>query len=284
METLSIRQTTPALGAEVTGIDLASPLTDLEKNSVRSAFSSHKVLFFRDQQLTPACLTRFAGLFGEVGAYPFAQPLAGHPEVIAIIKEPDQTSVFGGIWHTDSTYLEKPSLGSILYAVAVPSVGGDTLFSNLEIAYERLAPETQRQLASLQAIHSSAKNQAALRKDHLDSGSMKGNTKSVKESCHPVLRTHPVTGKISLYISPAHTIRFKGQSIEQSAPLLDHLFTHVLNDDFKCRFRWTKGTMAIWDNRCCLHYPVNDYHGQRREMHRVTIEGDIPTGPGAPTH
>lgn len=276
MDTPTIHQVTPAIGAEVSGIDLAIELTEPDKRIVREAFSAHKVLFFRGQQLTPECLVRFAELFGQVGAYPFAQPLPGHPQVIAIIKEADQKTVFGGIWHTDSTYLEKPSLGSILYAVEVPPVGGDTLFSNMTAAYECLDDETQRELAGLHAIHSSAKNQANLRADHLKSGSMKVVSKSVQESCHPVLRTHPVTGKISLYISPAHTIRFKDQSIEQSAPLLERLFTHVLNDDFKCRFRWTKGTLAIWDNRCCLHYPVNDYHGQRREMHRVTIEGDIP--------
>ncbi len=267
---------TPVIGAEVTNINLANPLSEAQQHNVLDAFHRHQVLFFPEQKLTPACLVRFASYFGKVGIYPFAKPLPSQPEVIAIIKEPEQRTVFGGIWHTDSTYLKTPSLASVLYAIEVPGVGGDTLFANMTAAYDHLDAATQRQLIGLRAIHSSAKNQATLRADHLRSGTMKENDSPGKEASHPVLRTHPQTGKLSLYVSPAHTIRFDGQTIEQSAPLLQRLFAHALNDDFKCRFRWTKGTLAIWDNRCCLHYPVNDYHGQRREMHRVTVEGDVP--------
>jgi len=273
---LNIQPITPALGADIYDIDLSRSLHEGELTEIQQAFLTYQVLFFRDQELTPADLVRFARLFGPVGAYPFAKPLPDHPEVIAIIKEPEQKSVFGGIWHTDSAYLEKPSMASLLFALEVPPLGGDTLFSNQCLAFETLDTRLQARLRSLNATHSSAKNDAALRTDHLRSGAMQGHAQDVLTSTHPVVRTHPITGRASLYLSPAHTTGIEGLAKNESDDLLAQLFEHALLDDFKCRVRWGVGSLALWDNRCTLHYPINDYHGHRRVMHRVTIDGDRP--------
>jgi len=276
---IEISPLSPALGAEVSGIDLAQPLDDATAGKIRRAFATHLVLFFRDQALTPESQVAFAGLFGPVGTYPFATPIPEHPQVIAIIKEPQQTTNFGGIWHTDTPYLERPSLGSVLYAREVPPAGGDTIWANGYRAWETLSDGLRAVLEPLRAVQSAAKNKTKLRTDHLKEGSMQGrdaDRMDATEAEHPVARTHPVTGRKALYVSPAHTARFAGWTEAESAPLLDYLFRHVTHEDNTCRFRWTQGAVAVWDNRCTLHYPLNDYHGQRREMHRVTIEGERP--------
>lgn len=268
---LEVKPLTPTIGAEVFNVDLAVD----DGNTIEQlmqAFIQHHVLVIRDQKLTPADIVKFARHFGPVGAYPFAKPVEGHPEVIAIIKEPDQKTVFGGIWHTDSAYLPSPSMASVLYAVQVPQVGGDTLFSNQHAAFEALNEATRDRLRSLTAVHSSAKNDSKLRSSHLNSGSMRQQQKKHVETAHPVVRKHPVTGRESLYLSPAHTTHIEGLAAEESDALLGELFAHALSDDFKCRVRWQPGSLAIWDNRCTLHYPINDYHGHRREMLRVTID------------
>jgi len=276
---IEITPLAPALGAEIGGLDLSRPLGEDLAAAIRDAFAAHLVLFFRDQALTPAGLVDFAGLFGPVGTYPFAEPIAEHPQVIAIVKEPQQTANFGGIWHTDTPYLERPSLGSVLYAREVPAIGGDTLWANGYRAWETLSDGLKATLAPLKGVQSAAKNKARLRSDPLQDGAMRGRDADrvdATEAVHPVARTHPATGRTALYVSPAHTTRFAGWTEEESAPLLDYLFRHATHEDNTCRFRWTKGAVAVWDNRCTLHYPLNDYHGHRREMHRVTIEGERP--------
>ena len=276
---ISVEPIAPAIGAEVTGVDLSQPLTDETFGEIHQAFLDHIALFFRDQNLTPDQQVSFAACFGPIGRYPFAEPVDGNPDVIAIIKEAHQTSNFGGIWHTDTTYLEKPSLGSMLYARQVPSVGGDTMWSNMYAAYDTLSDGMKELLSQLRGINSAAKNKDALRMDHLEDGAMKGKNADkmdVKMASHPVVRTHPETGRKSLFISEAHTIGFEGMTEAESKPILDFLFTHAINEEFTCRFRWSTNTLAVWDNRCGLHYPLNDYHGHRREMHRITLQGDIP--------
>ncbi len=269
----------PALGAEIEGVDLGAGLDDAVWSEIKQAFLHHQVLFFRDQKLTPGDQVAFAARFGPIGRYPFAEALEGHPDVIAIVKEPHQTTNFGGIWHTDTAYLENPSLGSALYALEVPSVGGDTMWSSMYAAYEALSDGMKALLADLHVVNSAAKNKASLRMDHLEDGSMKGrdaDQMEVKEAVHPAVRSHPETGRKSLYVSEAHAVRFDGMTVEESRPILDYLYDHAIREEFTCRFRWTAGTLAIWDNRCTLHYPLNDYHGHRRELHRVTIDGDRP--------
>ncbi len=276
---ITVTPLAPALGAEIAGVDLSQPLDGARTEAVRRAFRDYLVLFFRDQDLTPENLVVFAGLFGPVGAYPFAEPIPGHPEVIAIVKDAHQTTNFGGIWHTDTPYLERPSLGSVLYAREVPDCGGDTVWANLYRAWDTLSDGLRRTLAQLRAVHSAATNKEALRAAHLQGGAMQGRdaaSMDAQQAVHPVARRHPETGRIALYVSPAHTAGFAGWSEAESAPLLDYLFRHATATDNTCRFRWTKGAVAVWDNRCSLHYPLNDYHGHRREMHRVTIDGETP--------
>lgn len=273
---VNIQALTPTIGAEIFNLDLSQDLDNAVCTQIKQAFLEHQVLFIRNQALLPEHIVTFARQFGSVGAYPFAEPLPDHPEVIAIIKEPHQKTVFGGIWHTDSAYLETPSMASVLYAVEVPPLGGDTLFSNQQAAFAALDNATRTKLRTFHAVHSSAKNQHKLRNDHLTTGAMKQQQKPILEATHPVVRTHPVTGTESLYLSPAHTTRIVELSEDDSDSLLAELFSHALSDDFKCRVRWQQGTLAIWDNRCTLHYPINDYGGHRREMYRVTIDGDRP--------
>jgi len=278
-ERIEVTPLSPALGAEISGVDISRPLNEITAEEIRRAFAEHLVLFFRDQEITPTQQVAFAGLFGSVGTYPFAAPIPEHPQVIPVIKEAHQTTNFGGIWHTDTPYLETPSLGSVLYAREVPDYGGDTMWANGYRAWETLSEGLRAVLEPMCAVQSAAKNKAKLRADHLKDGSMRGHNveeMDVQQAAHPVARTHPVTGRKALYISPAHTTHFVGWSEAESAPLLEHLFSRITAEENTCRFRWTKGTVAVWDNRCSLHYPLNDYHGQRREMHRVTIEGDRP--------
>lgn len=278
-ERIEISQLAPALGAEVSGVDLSQHVDDATAGEIRQAFAEYLVLFFRGQDLTPESQVAFAELFGSVGIYPFAAPIAEHPLVIPIVKESHQTTNFGGLWHTDTPYLEQPSLGSVLYAREVPEYGGDTMWASGYRAWETLSKGLRATLEPLHAVQSAARNKATLRADHLKDGSMRGHNvgeMDVRQAEHPVARTHPITGRKALYISPAHTTNFVGWTEAESAPLLNYLFSHITAEDNTCRFRWTKGTVAVWDNRCSLHYPLNDYHGQRREMHRVTIAGERP--------
>lgn len=275
---IKILPVSSSLGAEVRGVGLAAPLGKAVLADIRAAFAEHLVLFFRDQHLEPQQQVAFGTHFGPVGIYPFAEPLPNHPEVVAITKEKDQTTNFGGTWHTDTSYLETPPAATLLYAKEIPPYGGDTLFANMYQAYESLSPGLQSLLGGLTGISSAEKDNAFLRGDHLDSGDMSGT--SAKQSGylaeHPVVRTHPVTGRKALYVNSAHTVGFKGMTADESAPLLGYLLDHLCREEFTCRLRWEEGTLVIWDNRCSQHYPLNDYHGFRRVMHRVTIAGERP--------
>ncbi len=267
-----------SIGAVVHGVDLSEALDREVFAQIEGAFLKHLVLFFRDQRITPEQQVAFAGRFGPIGVYPLAEPLDGHPKVIEIVKERTQTTNFGGCWHSDTAYLESPPSATTLYAKEVPPYGGDTLFANMYLAYEHLSAGMRRLLDGLAAVNSADKNKAFLRGDHLDTGSMTGTARGqagfVAE--HPVVRTHPRTGRKALYVNRAHTLRFTGMTEAESAGLLAFLFEHAVTEEFTCRFRWRAGSLALWDNRCTQHYPLNDYGGFRRVMHRVTIEGERP--------
>lgn len=275
---IEIRPLAGSLGAEIHGIDLARPLDAETFERVERAFLDHLVLFFRDQELTPAQQVAFAARFGPVGRYPLAEAIPEHPDIIAVVKEPGQTTNFGGVWHSDTAYLERPALGSLLYAKEVPASGGDTLFANMYLAYESLSPGLRRLLDGLRAVNSAGKNKETLRGDHLAGGAMSRTAVDARglRAEHPVVRRHPVTGRKALYVNRAHTVAFKDMTEAESAGLLGYLFEHAAREDFTCRFRWRAGSLALWDNRCTQHYPLNDYPGQRRVMHRATIEGDRP--------
>jgi taurine dioxygenase len=272
-----------ALGAEIGGVDLAD-LDDATFCEIREAFHDHLVIFFRDQTLTPAQHMAFARRFGELDIHPFAAGLDGYPEVLPIIKEPsDRAANFGGTWHSDVTFYEKPALGSILYALEVPTAGGDTMFANMYAAYEALSDGLKNTLDGMIAIHSASRvygtgNSRAANRQKDGGKSMQIRTGFDAEATveHPVVRTHPETGRKGLFVNRNFTLRFKDWTDEESAPLLNYLYDHCVRPEFTCRFRWQPRSIAFWDNRCTQHYALNDYHGQRREMHRVTVVGDRP--------
>jgi taurine dioxygenase len=271
---VQLKRSAGALGVEIGGIDLREP-TERVADLVRQALLDHLVVFARGQDLTPAQLLAFAGLIGRPVEYPFINGIEGFPEVIEVLKREDERVNFGGVWHSDTAYLDEPPMASMLLAREVPPFGGDTLFANTYLAFETLSPAMQDLLGGLHAVNSSAKADVSkTREDRMRSDGRRDAHDY--EAVHPVVRTHPETGRRSLYVNVAHTTRFEGMTEDESAPLLDYLFRHQVRPEFTCRFQWDVGCLALWDNRCALHNPVNDYHGYRRRMHRVTLAGDRP--------
>ena len=271
---LQIRKVAGALGAEIIGVDLADPLPDEIIAAIRAALVEHQVIFFRDQRLTPAQQVRFGARFGPLNIHPYVAGLAGHPEVMEVIKEPEDKVNFGGGWHSDMSFLGTPAIGSILYAVEVPDFGGDTLFASQAAALEALSPGLQRTLEGLKAVHSAAREYApsghsAQRRKSMSVAEAEG---AVGEFVHPVVLAHPESGRRALYVNPAFTLRFEGWTTRESKPLLDFLFQHCRYEAFTCRFAWAPGSVAFWDNRQVWHFALNDYPGQRRHMRRVTVD------------
>lgn len=278
--TLQIKPISGALGAEIDGISLASELSDATIAEIRQALLDHLVIFFRDQALTLEQQIAFAKRFGPLEEHDFVEGMEGYPEVIRVVREADETTLnFGGAWHSDVTHQVCPALGSVLYAVEVPPVGGDTLFSNQYLAYDALSSGMQGMLDGLTGIHSARGPFAPDGRSKNNWRNMKVHTseKAYDEVEHPVIRTHPETGRKMLYVNRTFTTRFKDMTPEESAPLLEYLLRHASHERFTCRFRWTPGAVAFWDNRAVLHYALGDYSGHRREMWRVTIAGDRPT-------
>ena len=265
-----------SLGAEVGDVDLAD-LDDAMVAEIRRAWLDHLVVFFRGQgHLDNATFLAFARTMGTPVEYPFVRGFDGFPEIIAVKKKADEVVNFGGIWHSDTTYMDHPPMATMLIARELPPAGGDTMFANQYAAFEALSPAMQDLLTPLRAISSSAlADVTKTREDRLkDSGDPRAQ--AVYEAAHPVVRTHPETGRKALFVNVAHTARFDGMTEEESQPLLRFLFTHQVRPEFVVRFRWGVGSLALWDNRCAQHNPVNDYHGYQRVMHRITLDGDAP--------
>lgn len=273
---LEIRPIAGALGAEIGGVDLTENLDDGAIAAVRRAWLDHLVIFFHGQNLTPERFIGFARRFGEVVEYPFIKGLDGFPEITPIVKREHERVNFGGLWHSDTTYLEYPPMGTMLIAREVPPFGGDTLFANMYLAYETLSPGLQHLLDGLVAVNSSAKADVTKTREDRVRDYARADAKREYLAEHPVVRTHPETARKALYVNGGHTVRFKDMTEEESAPLLRYLFAHQQRPEFTCRFRWGVGSIAFWDNRCAQHNPVNDYDGYRRVMHRVTLAGDSP--------
>ncbi|MEM7325439.1 MAG: TauD/TfdA family dioxygenase [Actinomycetota bacterium] len=275
---LDLRPLSGALGAEVFGLDLSTDLTDGQLAAIRTAFHTHHVLAFRDQDLSPEQQLRFGKRFGELDTHPFVHGNPEHPEILDIVTEPDDRINFGGGWHTDVTFLEEPDLGSILYGIEIPPVGGDTLFANQHLAYEALSNTMQGMLDGLTAIHTAAMQYSP---GGLSTQSNAMETKNADRASetveHPVIRTHPETGRKGLYVNRAFTARIRGLRVEESRALLDFLCDHAVKEAFTCRLRWEPGTLAMWDNRSVQHYALHDYAGHRRVMRRITVKGDRPT-------
>ena len=273
---ISVDPLTPAIGATISGIDIAQDLSSAVIAEIRAAFLEHLVVFFHDQQLTPAQLVAFAKRFGAIGYYPFVAGMAGQPEVVEVVKNEDEKINFGGLWHTDTSYLERPPLGSVLYAVEVPKFGGDTLWNNMYLAYEALSPGMQKLLEGLRGVNSAEKPDAAVTRTHRMADKPRDARAIVTTAAHPLVRTHPETGRKALYCAAAHTLHIEGMSVEESRALLQYLYSVQQREEFGCRLQWQAGMVAFWDNRCAQHNALNDYHGHRRVMHRVTLEGDVP--------
>ncbi|HTO45978.1 MAG TPA: TauD/TfdA family dioxygenase [Burkholderiales bacterium] len=273
---LQIKKIAGALGAEIVGADLSERPSSELASAIRGALLEHLVVFLQDQRLTVPQFLAFARCFGKPIEYPLIKGLPEFPEVIEVSKLENETANFGGVWHTDTAYLELPPMGSMLLAREVPPVGGDTLFANQYLAYEALSPGLRRMLEGLVAVNSSTKADASRTREDRVRKDGREDAKAEYLAEHPVVRTHPETGRKALYVNVAHTVRFKGLTDEESAPLLNYIFQHQTRPEFTCRFSWQVGSLAFWDNRCALHNAVNDYHGHRRVMHRITLAGDKP--------
>ena len=271
---IEVQPVAGALGAEIRGVNLAASLPDEVVAEIRRAFLDHLAIFFRDQKLTSQEQLAFASSFGEPMEYPQLKGLPEAPMITPVVKLEHEQVNFGGVWHSDTTYLTRPPMASMLYAVELPPYGGDTIFANQYLAYETLSDGLRRTLDSLVGVNTSAKADASkTREERLRSA---GVEMKVLVGEHPVVRTHPETGRRALYVNVGHTSHFKGWTEEESRPLLDYLFHHQVRIEFTWRFQWQPGSLAFWDNRCAQHNAVNDYAGFRRIMHRVTLAGDVP--------
>jgi taurine dioxygenase len=272
---LSARPAGPAIGAFVENLDLAQPLSSEQVSALSRAHAEHGVLFFRDQHLSEARHIALAEELGQINVNRFFTPVPGHPEIAEVRKEPEQTTNIGGGWHTDHSYDRIPALGSILYARQVPTNGGDTLFASMYAAYDGLSEGLKRMLESLRAVHSSRHVFGASANRPADLAGRLGNPESaLQDSVHPVVIRHPRSGRKALYVNPGFTVCFDGWTPAESAPLLGYLYTHSTRPEFTYRFHWEPGSLAFWDNRCTWHHAVNDYHGERRLLHRITLEGE----------
>jgi len=277
---LEIEPLSPAIGAEIHGVDLSKVLTDATIVVIRDALLEHCVVFFRDQSLTVDQHKSFTRQFGDLFIHPNFNVGDGDPEIVEVRREPDDTTIVGEHWHADTTMCEAPPMGAVLYAMELPEVGGDTLFANQYLAWDTLSSGMRRMLEPMRAWHS----------DRMVAGpaAAKNATRAIRvreddawtetRSLHPVATIHPETGRTALFVNQSYTTGFDGMTEDESAPLLSYLLEHGHRLEFTCRFRWRPGSVAFWDNRSCKHIAVNDLPGQRRLMRRTQLVGDIPKG------
>ena len=271
-----VRKLAGNIGAEILGIDLSQDLSEATVAAIRKIWLENLVIFFRDQTLPPDRFHAFAKYFGDTQEYPFIKGIDGFPDIITVAKLENETVNFGGVWHSDTTYLERPPMASMLVAREVPPRGGDTIFANQYLAYETLSDGLKKTLDGLIGVSNSAKADVTrTREDRIKSDGTQEARKNLIAK-HPAVRTHPETGRKALFVNTAHTAHFDGWTEEESKPLLAFLHAHQIRPELTCRFSWRVGSLALWDNRCAQHYPLNDYHGYRRIMHRITLAGDIP--------
>ena len=274
----------PACGAEITGIDLTRA-DEASMQAVRASLAEHGVLFFRDQRFTPVQQIEVTRRFGPVLRVPYIRHMDEHPDIIAVLKEADERciSTFGGTWHSDFSFLDEPPSLTLLYAIELPPLGGDTLWASQYAAYEALSKGMQKMLDPLRCIQTAWPH--GTRGPGIDApvsrsiGMVRGDPAADREVLQPVVRVHPVTRRKALFVNPVYSQRFEGMSEAESKPLLHYLFQHATSPEFCCRLRWAPGTLAVWDNRCLLHLAINDYAGSRRLLHRTTVAGDRPVGP-----
>lgn len=264
------------MGAEIRGADLAR-LTDEVFAEIKSAWLDYQVVFFRDQDITPDQQIAFAHRFGDIHHHPFMKGMDDYPDILEIVKEPTDTFTFGAAWHTDQMFNPKPAMATMLYAKETPSAGGDTMYANMYAAYDALSDGMKAMLADMKTWCVGGQ-QAGRASRYASNAAMASKVKDPgdlqTESAHPLIRTHPETGRKALYIG-SHVKRLDGFTEAESVPLIDYLKAHSIRPEFTCRVNWKPGTLTLWDNRCVQHYAVPDYN-ERRRMHRITIAGDVP--------
>jgi alpha-ketoglutarate-dependent taurine dioxygenase len=275
-----------ALGAEIRGVDLAT-LDDATFAEIKAAWLQHLVVFFRDQRISPEQQIAFAKRFGDIHHHPFMKGMDDYPDILEIIKEEGDSKAFGEVWHTDQMFNPKPAKATILYAKETPDAGGDTMFANMYLAYETLSEPMKGLLKDLRTWNVGDRKKLGRTGEIATSreGRYSGNAKMAAklrdpgqletEASHPLVRTHPETGRKALYLSN-HTQTLDGFRLAEAKPIIEFLAAHAVEPEFTCRFRWNVGSLAIWDNRCTQHRALNDYPGKRRRMHRITIAGDAP--------
>ena len=270
---------TGSLGAEVTGVDLAN-VSDQDMATLDTLLDEYLVLCIRDQSLTPAGLLRLTERMGGVGDTPYLTGLPDYPDVVPVVKEASERSQhsFGAGWHTDFTFQARPPSRTLLYALAVPPAGGDTLYCNLYDAFSRLSDGLQDTLRNLNAVHSAVRSYGprATLKDHMENMVINNDHAEPAEQVHPVVRLHPNTGREALWVNPTYVIRFENMNRAESEPLLHYLNQFAVQPSMTCRVHWTPGTLTMWDNRCTQHCATSDYRGHRREMLRTTVAGEVP--------
>ena len=271
---MQVKPLSGALGAEITDIDVKT-LDEAGFAALRDVFLDRGVIVIRDQELTPEDHIAFAERWGEINVNRFFKPVDTHPQIATVLKEPDQRLNIGGAWHTDHSYDAAPAMGSILYARETPPAGGDTLFCSMNAAYEGLSEGMKTMLRGLSAHHSSRHAFGATQKGeeaHKD-GRLGNEARATQDALHPVVIAHPETGRPALYANADFTTHFQGWTAEESRPLLDQIEAIATTPEYTCRVAWAPGTLTMWDNRAVMHKAINDYHGHRRLMHRITIEG-----------
>lgn len=273
---ITVTPASPAVGAIIGNVDIAAGVSDEDFAAIRQAYIDHGVIFFRDQHLTEDQHIEWAERWSEINVNRFFTPVDGYPRIAEVRKEPDQTLNIGTSWHTDHSYDQIPAMGSILLAREVPATGGDTLFSSQYRAFDALSPGLQQVLLTMRAEHTSRIAFGGMGAQMGDDtvGRLGNSDMALQDSVHPVIIEHPLSGRSALYVNVDFTTNFEGWTVKESEPLLRQLWAHASDPVFTCRFEWHVGSMAIWDNRAVQHRALNDYQGQRRVMHRITLEGE----------
>jgi alpha-ketoglutarate-dependent taurine dioxygenase len=270
-DTISVDKLTPIIGAEIGGIDLSKPLGNRTFEEIHRALAENSVIFFRDQHISEQQHLDFGSRFGKLHVHPAAPHAPGHPELMIIHADKDSPRANGEGWHSDVSCDVAPPMGSILYIRTCPPRGGDTLFASMYAAYEALSDRMKAYLEGLTAIHD---GEEAYRGTYANYGVSDKTTYPRAE--HPIVRTHPVTGKKALYVNRGFTKRIVGVPRDESSAILHYLWDHAENELFQCRFRWRENSIAFWDNRCVQHRAMWDYWPHTRSGHRVTVQGDRP--------
>jgi taurine dioxygenase len=273
---IAVSPLTPTIGAEVRGVDLRDALDDTTMLEIQRALGDHLVLFFRDQDITPQQQVDFMQWFGPFEYHPFAKAHPDHPEMVVLDQTTPETDGANN-WHTDSSFMAHPALGSMLRAVQIPPVGGDTCWASMYAAYDALSPALRNLLDGMTASHDlTATLQKAIGGGHSRSSDLAAYQEQWPPTEQPVIRTHPWTGRRCLYVNSNFTTRICQLEPAESDAMLAFLLRHLQRPDFQVRFTWAVNSVALWDNRCTQHYAIPDYTGHRRVMHRVTVEGEVP--------